>query len=226
MQEPFTLAQEFVLLASDAATHGRRRPGRAHLQTYAVGAVLIGLLAEEAIRIEEKRKLGVARHHIEGDEAARIMLRKLGQSKKRTLKQWIQSFYSRRKDRSEVFQAVVKPLLRNGDLREEKYRIWFLFPATRYVPSAASKDRIVQRIRAELLEEGPVTRQTALLTMMLDMSKLLKAYFSDYEQRELRKRLQRLQEEQGDNWKSILQIRKAIEELYAVYVSVTTAAAS
>lgn len=226
MQEPFTLAQEFVLLASDAETHRRRRPKRSYLQTYAAGAVLIELMAEEAIRIGDKGKLEVIRHQYNGDEAARIMLQKLGRSRKKTMKKWIQSLYSRRKDRSQVFQAVVKPLVRNGDLKEEKYRVWFLFPASRYVPSAVTKDRIIQRIRAELLEDGPITRQTALLTMMLDMSKLLKAYFSEYEQNELKKRLQRLQEEQGDRWKSILLIRKAIEEINAVIVSVTTAAAS
>ena len=224
MKEPLTLAQEFVLLASDATTHGWRKPRRAYLQTYAAGAVLIGLLDEEAIRIEEKGKLAVARHHFNGDEASRVMLRILEQAGKKTLKQWIQSFYARGKNRSQVFQAVVKPLLCNGDLKEEKVRVWFLIPVSRYVPSAATKDRIVQRIRAELLEEGPITRQTALLTMMLDMSKLLKAYFSEYEQNELRKRLQRLQEEQGDHWKSVHLIRKAIEEFNAVIVSVTTAA--
>jgi hypothetical protein len=107
----------------------------------------------------------------------------------------------------------VNPLVLNGYLKEEKYRILLLFQATRYVPSTIIKDRIIQRIRAELLENGPVTQQTALLTMMLEMSKLLKSYFSEYEQIELKKRVQRLLEEKGDEWGSIRLIRKTMEEM-------------
>jgi hypothetical protein len=226
MQDSFTLAQEFVLLASDSETHRWKRPMRSYLETYVAGAVLIELLSEEVIRIGDKGKLEVIQHQYNGDEAARIMLHKLGQSRTKTMKKWIQSLYSKGKDRSQVFQAVVKPLVRNEDLKEEQYRIMLLFPASRYVPSAVTKDRIIQRIRAELLENGPVTQQTALLTMMLEMSKLLKGYFSEYERNELKKRLQRLQEEQGDRWKSIRIIRKAIEEMNAVMVSATAAAAT
>lgn len=212
MLTSFTLAQEFVMLASDSATHKWRRPVRSYLQTYAIGAILIELLSEEVIRVGDKERLAVMHHGYNGDEAALMMLQKLGQSGK-TMKQWIQSLYSWGKDSSRLFKAIVNPLVLRGDLREEQYRFLFLFKATRYVPSTVNKDRIIQRIRAEMLEDGPVSRQTALLTMMLEMSKLLKSYFSNYEQIELKKRMQRLHEEKGEEWKSIRLIRKTIEDM-------------
>lgn len=99
------------------------------------------------------------------------------------------------------------------EFSKEMYRVLFLLPAWRYVSSAAARDEIVRRIRSELLENGPMTRQTALLTLMLETSRLLPGYFSDYERKELKKRLARLHEEQEEEWKSIFQIQKTIEEM-------------
>jgi len=224
MMEPaLTLAQEFILLASDGATHKWRKPMRSYLHTYAAGAVLIEMLAKEAIRIGEKGKLEVVRAGYRDDEAGQWMIRKLSGAKPATLKKWVQRLYSRSRERSELFEAVARPLIRNGDLREERHRVMLVFSAKRYVPSDASKDRIVRRIRAELLESGPVTRQTALLTMMLETGKLLKGYFSDYERNALEKRLRELQDEQDGQWKSIRQIRKAIEEMDFTGIAVAAA---
>lgn len=212
MKDSITLAQEFVLLASDSETHKWRKPWLSYLQTYVAGAVLIELLSEEVIQVGDKGKLLVIQDQYNGDEAAIMMLHKLKQSSK-TMKEWIQTLYYGGKDRSQLFQSVVKPLVRSEFLKEEHFRIMLLFQATRYVPSTVNKDWIIQRIRAELLENGPVTQKTALLTMMLDVCKLLKSYFSEYEQIELKKRLQRLQEEQGDEWKLIRLIRKTMEDM-------------
>ncbi|WP_308633925.1 GOLPH3/VPS74 family protein [Paenibacillus silvisoli] len=212
MVHSFTLAQEFVLLASDSETHKWRRPMRSYLRTYAAGAILIGLLSEEVIRVGDKGKLVVIENQYNGEAADLMMLQKLKQSSK-TMKEWIQSIYMWGKDSTRLFQAVVNPLVLSGCLKEEQYRMMLLFKATRYVPSTVHKDRIIQRIRAELLENGPVTKQSALLTMMLEMSKLLKSYFSEYEQLELKKRVQRLHEEKGGEWKSIRLIRKTMEDM-------------
>jgi len=212
MKDSFTLAQEFVLLASDFETHKQRRPMRSYLQTYVLGAILIELLSEEVIRVGHKGKLVVIQNEYDGDEAALLMVQNLKQSSK-TMKEWIQSLYSWRKDSARLFQLVVNPLVLGGYLKEEKYRKMFLFQATRYVPLTKYKDRIIQRIRAELLENGPITQQTALLTMMLEMSKLLRSYFSEYEQIELKKSVQRLHEEKGEEWDSIRLIHKTMAEM-------------
>jgi len=221
---PFTLAQEFILLATDRETHKWKKPAKSYLQTYAAGAVLIDLLSEEIVRIDEKGKVEAARHEAVTDDAAAFMLDLLERGKPQTLKKWIQSFYSRSKVRSELFRRIVAPLVATGALTEESYQVMLLFPASRFVPTADSKNRIVERIRAELLENGPVDRQTALLALMLEMSKLVRNYFSEYESNELKARLARLHEEQGEQWKSIRQIRKAMEELHAVMVSAAVSA--
>ncbi|MBB6733714.1 GOLPH3/VPS74 family protein [Cohnella zeiphila] len=221
---PLTLAQEFVLLASDRETHKRKKPAKSYLHTYAAGAVLIELLSEEIVRINDKGKVEAARHEAVTDDAAALMLDLLERRKPQTLKKWIQSFYSQSKVRSALFRMIVDPLVASGAMTEESYQVMLLFPASRYVPTADSKNRIVERIRAELLENGPVDRQTALLALMLEMSKLVRNYFSEYEGNELKARLARLHEEQGEQWKSIRQIRKAMEELNAVMVSAAVSA--
>lgn len=214
MEHTFTLAQQFVLLASDSATHKRRKPMRPQFQTYVAGAVLIELLSEEAIRVGDKGKLMIVRQQ-RGDEAARLVLDKLRGSKPKTMKQWIQLYYSRSKDCNRLFQTVIKPLLARGDLKEEHYRV-LLFPVSRFEALPASRDRIVQRIRAELLEHGPVDRETSLLAMMLQKSKLLGGYFSEYERHELKRQLERLLQGEGDQLKTVRLVKKAIDEMDAV----------
>jgi len=59
--------------------------------------------------------------------------------------------------------------------------------------------------------------------MMLETGKLLKGYFSDYERNALEKRLRELQDEQDGQWKSIRQIRKAIEEMDFTGIAVAAA---
>ena len=51
---------------------------------------------------------------------------------------------------------------------------------------------VVEELRAELLEEGPVTEDAAALTVLLDKGKCLKPYFSQFEQKEMRRKLKAL----------------------------------
>lgn len=51
---------------------------------------------------------------------------------------------------------------------------------------------VVEQMRAELLEEGEVTEDTAALAVLLEKGKCLKPYFSDFEWRDMKKRLEEL----------------------------------
>ena len=51
---------------------------------------------------------------------------------------------------------------------------------------------MVEELRAELLEEGPVTEDAAALAVLLDKGKSLKPYFSQFEQKEMRQKLKSL----------------------------------
>ena len=60
---------------------------------------------------------------------------------------------------------------------------------TVYIPRKETLGRIVDWLRAELLEKGAVTEDAAALAVLLDRSRTLKLYFSAFEQKELREKL-------------------------------------
>ena len=63
---------------------------------------------------------------------------------------------------------------------------------TCFVPHAEKVDRIIQTIRAEILEEGLIAEEIVALICLLDKSRQLKQYFSNYEKDILKRRLKEL----------------------------------
>lgn len=61
-----------------------------------------------------------------------------------------------------------------------------------YIPNSNAVHYVVDMIRAELLEDVEVTEDIALLIVLLEKSKLLKTYFSEYEQKEVKEKLKDL----------------------------------
>lgn len=67
--------------------------------------------------------------------------------------------------------------------------------SSHYIGSEDSKKQIVEQIRAELLEEGPVTTDTVVLTSLLIGSRILKNYFSKFEDKDLNDKLTMLRKD-------------------------------
>lgn len=61
-----------------------------------------------------------------------------------------------------------------------------------YIPNANAVHYVVDMIRAEFLEDVEVTEDIAALIILMDKSKLLKTYFSEYEQKEIKKKLKEI----------------------------------
>ncbi|HAX73383.1 MAG TPA: GPP34 family phosphoprotein [Firmicutes bacterium] len=62
----------------------------------------------------------------------------------------------------------------------------------RFIPNETGVDRIVEKIRAELLEEGCISEETIALVTLLDKSNLIKKYFSSHESKKLKERLKEI----------------------------------
>lgn len=59
-----------------------------------------------------------------------------------------------------------------------------------YLPTREAINGVVDLVRAELLEEGEVTEDVAALVILLDKGKSLKPYFSAFEQKEMKEKIQ------------------------------------
>ena len=60
---------------------------------------------------------------------------------------------------------------------------------TGYQPAPGVVQSVVEQMRAELLEDGPVCDDTAALVVLLEQVKCLKTYFSDFEQKSIQKKI-------------------------------------
>ena len=59
-----------------------------------------------------------------------------------------------------------------------------------YLPTREAINGVVDMVRAELLEEGEVTEDVAALVILLEKGKSLKPYFSAFEQKEMKAKIQ------------------------------------
>lgn len=211
-----TLAQEFAIVASEAPLHQKIRLFRSYLELYTVGAAIIEMVLDGQLRWNEREELELADLPSSADGGEEQLLQIIYTARrKKKMKAWMSYFLNRPGKRSNIFNGLIKPLLQEGLMRQETYKILFIFPAKRYSVAASDKDQIIQRLRAELLEDGPVAVQTAALGMLLEVSKVLKYFFSQYEEQALKLKLKQLQAEQTGNWKAIVQIKKALDEMEA-----------
>lgn len=61
-----------------------------------------------------------------------------------------------------------------------------------FIPNEKCTDMIVEKLRAELLEEGNITEEVIALASLLEKSNLLKKYFSSHESKKLKARVKEI----------------------------------
>lgn len=83
-----------------------------------------------------------------------------------------------------------------------------------YIPHADSVHYVVDMIRAEFFEEVEITEDIASLIILLDKSRLLKTYFSEFEQKEIKQKLKEITG--SDTGKMIKDMVDHVENLIAM----------
>lgn len=121
----------------------------------------------------------------------------------------------------EVYKLVVEGLVEKDVLEVENTEILFVVPKKKYVDVANTRNYIVEKIRAELLEEGNLEEHTIVLVLFLNAKKMLNDYFSEFERKALKQKIEQLRKE--EMFETIKSIDKAIKNIDA---SIATIAAS
>ena len=93
-----------------------------------------------------------------------------------------------------------------------------------YMSDREAVRSVVEELRAELLEEGPVTEDAAALTVLLDKGKCLKPYFSQFEQKEMRRKLKALLD--APEGRLVKAMVEHVETLLAALAAATVVATS
>ncbi len=118
----------------------------------------------------------------------------------------------------ELLGAVGASLVPAGAARPEKGGLFG--GRTLYVPDEAWRDRVVQNLRAELLEDGALSDEGAALAALLHKSGVIGRYFSAYEKKALKERLKELKD-RPDN-QLVGRMIEYIEDLMALAVVAST----
>ena len=119
---------------------------------------------------------------------------------------------------NEIIDAVGKSLVEAGCAAEERGGLFG--GKTIYVPNEKALDRVIQNIRAELLEDGELSEDIIALTALLDKSGELSRYFSAYEKKALKARLKEIKE--NPQVKAFQKVLEDIDNLFVLLIVAAT----
>ena len=88
-----------------------------------------------------------------------------------------------------------------------------------FKPVGRAVDQVVEMLRAELLEDAPVSEDAAALAVLLDQSGGIKTYFSPYEQKAIREKLKALS--QSEAGKQVADMMYLAEDLVSAMAAIT-----
>jgi len=86
----------------------------------------------------------------------------------------------------------------------------------KYLPVQSSVTNVIEKIRAEILEDGTMSEETVVLAILLQQANIIKDFFSKVESSKLKKRVEELR--QSETYKEIAKVIEYIESLLALVV--------
>lgn len=208
MLKNLTIPQEFVLLALDRETNKIKSMFRMHVAIYTIMACMVELSLNGNVTFEADDTVRITNSTPTGEKYLDRLLEIIAAEKPRKLKKWVSYFYYRQ---GEIYKMVVGSLVDIGVLEVENTEFLFFVPVKKYSDVANARNRIVEKIRAELLEHGNVEEHTVALVSILTTKSMLNDYFSDYEQKTLKQKLEILRTE--DIFKKFKTVDTALQNL-------------
>ena len=183
-----TLTQEYFLCmmrkkggtAADLAFEG---------QVCLVAGVLYELLLGGVVAQDEKKRLTVKRALTPELVACAPVYDLLREKPLRAEKLCELYVFSTGKRIKELAEVLARAMPDAAEVREKR---GLFGRKTVFFPRAEAVDRVVEKLRAEFLEEGELSDETAFLGEMLKASGVLKRYFSRYESERVKTRLKEL----------------------------------
>ncbi|TCP69279.1 GOLPH3/VPS74 family protein [Baia soyae] len=209
-----SLVEEIVLFCLDRRAQRFKGNDQTYKELYTIGSVFIELWLKELIQINEDGKVRLDHSYSTGVDYLDQVIQVISESpKEKTIKKWITSFYYKRKDRKKIYQTILMDLCQVGVVREENARLLGVFSRQIFVGSGQEQERTVRRIRAELLGNSTVEKQTVALSLFLKEMRVLKEYFSNHDMNRLKEKMKELKQDEVFQW--IKGIEKAITAIKA-----------
>jgi hypothetical protein len=201
------LPEEFVLLAY--RDDGTPVTDGMHLDNGLGGALLLELALAEKVDVVDK-KVVVLDATPTGDPLIDSALRQVAEdAKERKPGHWITKFAE------DARAQVLDQLVTEGVVRQEKDKVLWVFPRTRY-PAAHGVEPVAetearQRMVAAVSGSGPVEPRTAALCALVAATDLDSKIFADLDRRQVKDRLKEI----GEGAWAATAVKKSIEEIQA-----------
>lgn len=210
MLKNLSIPQEFVLLALDRETNKLKSIFRQNVALYTVMACIVELSLNGNVTFEDDDDtVRISNSASTGEKYLDRLLEMMTAEKPKKLKKWVYYFYNHIFKQREIYKMVVESLVDKGVLEIENTDVLFVVPVKKYSDVENTRNYIVEKIRAELLEHGNVEEHKVALVLFLNVKKMLNDYFSDYEQKMLKQKLEILRKE--DIYKKIRAVYKAVQ---------------
>lgn len=213
-----SITQEYLLCALNKK--GKLPSLGNEIPTCFVAGALLDLLNEEFVKIQSKKVI-INKELDKAFDYLHPLFSFIERSKPKTIKDLAGDYILtlRSKKLNDLIQSVGNSLVmadcayainRRGILGGEK---------TYYIPEVEKIEYVVQKIRAELLENGNLSDETVALASLLNKSSLLKQYFSKHESKQLRDRINEIK-----NSDSSRLVKEMLDYIDAIIVVVVTSA--
>jgi hypothetical protein len=182
-------------------------------------SAFLELLISDKIGFDDKKKV-ILKGSAENDkEYLNIVCKDILNLKPKTLKIWIEYYLAglSSKPIKAIVNAAINSLIDNECVSIEKKNGLFKDHIT-YNTEISQVDYIVEKLRAELLENGEITMETVILTSLLQQSDILKDYFSKHEHQLLKARIEEIKK--SEIWAKASIIKEILDELYTLLIVV------
>lgn len=116
----------------------------------------------------------------------------------------------------QLFQLVARSLVKDGVAEEESCR-GLLKNKSCFIPKETEVTKVIEKLRAEFLEQGEISDEVVVLGALLNKSGLIKKYFSKYEVQRLSERLKEIKYSEAG-----ILIKKLVDYIDTWFVIIST----
>jgi len=117
------------------------------------------------------------------------------------------------KEAGRLSSSIGASLAESGDAHEVGGKGLFK-DKTKYAPEPEAVSRVIEKIRAEFLEDGPMTDETVCLTALLDAGGLIRHYFSKVESQTVKSRLKEIRT--SETYSAVKEVLETIAALIVI----------
>lgn len=158
------------------------------ISTCLVAGGILELLNLNVISIDQKKKIIVNNETELKKEYLRPLYQVICNSKKKNVQDIASQYvFATNKLLNEYIKSLSSPMVKDNLISIETGGVFKT--KTLYLPNEEGVLRVIEKIRAEFLEDGAVSNETIILGALLYKSGAIKRYFSQYESDKLKDRL-------------------------------------